>query len=159
MNGVSFMKNALTEDGSTHNYAWRWCGRRRVGKNGGDLEWLTLVLHLCNNTYVEASTITQNPNVEKRVRIILGPASIVQAAKLLKQTYIQDDGEEFVISWKWSGVGGNKMLNEEEIMKLLEEEIAELELQVCRNVTDQEDQYKVDEEALNLALEEEAKAE
>ncbi|GKF75014.1 hypothetical protein Tco_0224458, partial [Tanacetum coccineum] len=29
---------------------------------------------------------------------------------------------------------------------------------VCGNVTDQEDQYKLDEEALNLALEEEARA-
>ncbi|GJY30708.1 hypothetical protein Tco_0414203 [Tanacetum coccineum] len=37
--------------------------------------------------------------------------------------------------------------------------MAELELQVCGNVTDQEEQYKLDEEALNLALEEEARAE
>nr|GEX81560.1 ribonuclease H-like domain-containing protein [Tanacetum cinerariifolium] len=34
-----------------------------------------------------------------------------------------------------SGVGKSEMLDKEEIMKLLEEEMAELELQVCRNVT------------------------
>ncbi|GKE36492.1 hypothetical protein Tco_1459897, partial [Tanacetum coccineum] len=52
---------------------------------------------------------------------------------------------------------GVEMLNEKEIMKLLEEEeMVYLELQVCGNVTDLEDQYKLDEEALNLALEEEA---
>ncbi|GJZ30796.1 hypothetical protein Tco_0575843, partial [Tanacetum coccineum] len=46
-----------------------------------------------------------------------------------------------------NSVGGSGMLDEEEIMKLIEEEeeIAELELQVCGNVTDQEDQYKLDE--------------
>nr|GEW63227.1 EEIG1/EHBP1 N-terminal domain-containing protein [Tanacetum cinerariifolium] len=55
-----------------------------------------------------------------------------------------------------SGVGGSGMLDEEEIMNLLEEkEMVELELEVCGNVTDQEDQYKLDEEALNLELEEE----
>ncbi|GJU95671.1 GPCR kinase [Tanacetum coccineum] len=55
-----------------------------------------------------------------------------------------------------SGVGGSGMLmEEEEIVKLMEEEkeMANLELQVCRNVTDQEDLYKLDDEALNLALE------
>nr|GEU64242.1 hypothetical protein [Tanacetum cinerariifolium] len=52
-----------------------------------------------------------------------------------------------------SGVGGSRMLmEEEEIVKLMkEEEMVNLELQVCRDVTDQ------DEEALNLALEEEAR--
>ncbi|GKB07309.1 GPCR kinase [Tanacetum coccineum] len=39
-----------------------------------------------------------------------------------------------------------------------EEEMVELELQVCGNVTDQEDQYKSDELALNLTLEKEAGA-
>ncbi|GJR62901.1 hypothetical protein Tco_1505063 [Tanacetum coccineum] len=52
-----------------------------------------------------------------------------------------------------SSVGGSGMLmEEEEIVKLMEEEeMVDLELQVCRNVTDQ------DEEASNLALEEEAR--
>ncbi|GJR34659.1 hypothetical protein Tco_1210343 [Tanacetum coccineum] len=52
-----------------------------------------------------------------------------------------------------SGVGGSEMLmEEEEIVKLIEEEeMADLELQVCGNVTDQ------DKEALNLALEEKAR--
>ncbi|GKD63598.1 hypothetical protein Tco_1305706 [Tanacetum coccineum] len=46
-----------------------------------------------------------------------------------------------------SGVGGSEMLMEEE-------EMVDLELQVCGNVTDQE---MADEEALNLALDEEAR--
>ncbi|GJY23802.1 pentatricopeptide repeat-containing protein [Tanacetum coccineum] len=55
-----------------------------------------------------------------------------------------------------SGVGGSRMLmEEEEIVKLMEEEErADLELQVCWNVTHQE---MADEEALNVALEEEAR--
>ncbi|GJX33815.1 hypothetical protein Tco_0245372 [Tanacetum coccineum] len=57
-----------------------------------------------------------------------------------------------------SGVGRSGMLDEEEIVKLLEEEeMFKLELQVCGNVIDQEDLYKFDEEALNLALEEETR--
>ncbi|GJZ49685.1 hypothetical protein Tco_0603875 [Tanacetum coccineum] len=54
-----------------------------------------------------------------------------------------------------SDVGGSGMLmKEEEIVKLMEEEeMADLELQLCENVIDQEDLYKFDEEALNLALE------
>ncbi|GKD07766.1 ribonuclease H-like domain-containing protein, partial [Tanacetum coccineum] len=58
-----------------------------------------------------------------------------------------------------SGVGGSEMLmEEEEIVKLMEkEEMADLELHVCGNVTDQEDLYKFDEKALNLTLEEEAR--
>ncbi|GJS28761.1 serine/threonine-protein kinase HT1-like protein isoform X1 [Tanacetum coccineum] len=55
-----------------------------------------------------------------------------------------------------SGVGGSGMLMEKvEIVKLMEEEeMADLELHVCGNVTDQEMAY---EEALNLALEEVAR--
>nr|GEZ36479.1 hypothetical protein [Tanacetum cinerariifolium] len=58
-----------------------------------------------------------------------------------------------------SGVGGSGMLmEEEEIVKLMEEEeMADLELHVCGNVIDQEDLYKFDEEALDLALEEEVR--
>ncbi|GJW16296.1 ribonuclease H-like domain-containing protein [Tanacetum coccineum] len=56
-----------------------------------------------------------------------------------------------------SGVGGSEMLMEEkEIVKLVEEEeMADLELHVCRNVIDQEDLYKFDEEALDLVLDRE----
>ncbi|GJR84369.1 GPCR kinase [Tanacetum coccineum] len=58
-----------------------------------------------------------------------------------------------------SGVGGSGMLMEEkDIVKLMkEEEMADLELNVCGNVIDQEDLYKFDEEALNLVLKEEAR--
>ncbi|GJR38200.1 ribonuclease H-like domain-containing protein [Tanacetum coccineum] len=55
-----------------------------------------------------------------------------------------------------SGVGWSGMLDEEEIMKLLEEEeMDELELQDGRNVTYEEHQLRLDEDALILALEEE----
>ncbi|GJR38073.1 zinc finger, CCHC-type containing protein [Tanacetum coccineum] len=68
--------------------------------------------------------------------------------------------KDLLVPRSGSGVGGSGMLNEEEIMKLLEEkeEMVDLELQVCGNVNAEEDQYKLDEEALNLTLEEEAKA-
>ncbi|GJW42463.1 ribonuclease H-like domain-containing protein [Tanacetum coccineum] len=58
-----------------------------------------------------------------------------------------------------SGVGGSEMLmEEEEIVKLVEEEeMADLELHVCGNVIDQEDLYKFDEESLDLVLEAEAR--
>nr|GEV56331.1 GPCR kinase [Tanacetum cinerariifolium] len=58
-----------------------------------------------------------------------------------------------------SGVGSSGMLDEEGIIQMLEEEeMAELELQVGRNVTDQEEhQLRLYEEALILALEEEVK--
>nr|GEY86390.1 hypothetical protein [Tanacetum cinerariifolium] len=54
-----------------------------------------------------------------------------------------------------SGVAGSGMLmKEEDIVKLMEEEeMVDLELHVCGNVIDQEDLYKIDEEALNLILE------
>nr|GEX72682.1 hypothetical protein [Tanacetum cinerariifolium]GEY34725.1 hypothetical protein [Tanacetum cinerariifolium] len=64
--------------------------------------------------------------------------------------------EQLVITVVDSGSG---MLDVEEILKLLEEEMVNLKLQVYGNVIDQEDQYKLDEEALNLALEEEARVE
>nr|GEX65217.1 hypothetical protein [Tanacetum cinerariifolium] len=53
-----------------------------------------------------------------------------------------------------SGVAGSGMLmKEEDIVKLMEEEeVVDLELHVCGNVIDQEDLYKIDEEALNLVL-------
>ncbi|GJV56456.1 ribonuclease H-like domain-containing protein [Tanacetum coccineum] len=58
-----------------------------------------------------------------------------------------------------SGVGGSGLLMEdEETMKLIEEEeMDDLGLHVCENVIDQEDLYKFNEEALDLALEEEAR--
>nr|GEV21954.1 hypothetical protein [Tanacetum cinerariifolium] len=55
---------------------------------------LTPVLRPCSNTCVESSTTTQKP-----VRIIFGPAGIVQPAKLLKQTEIHDGEEGFVRGW------------------------------------------------------------
>ncbi|GKF73304.1 hypothetical protein Tco_0219636, partial [Tanacetum coccineum] len=53
---------------------------------------LTPVLRPCNSIRVETSTTTQNPNVEKPVRIIPGPAGIVQAARLREQEDIQEGG-------------------------------------------------------------------
>ncbi|GJT46856.1 hypothetical protein Tco_1000572 [Tanacetum coccineum] len=63
-----------------------------------------------------------------------------------------------IVPGNGSGVGGSGMLDEEEITKLLEEEeMAELELKDGRNVTDEEHQLRLDEEALIIALEEEAR--
>ncbi|GJZ22671.1 hypothetical protein Tco_0559710 [Tanacetum coccineum] len=63
---------------------------------------LTSGLHPCNNIRVKTSTTTQNPNVdncdEKPVRIIPGPASIVQAVRLYKQADIQEGVEESAMS-------------------------------------------------------------
>nr|GEV56912.1 GPCR kinase [Tanacetum cinerariifolium] len=64
-----------------------------------------------------------------------------------------------IVPGSGSGVVGSGILDEKEIMKLLgEEEMTDLELQVCGNVNDEDDQYKLDKEALNLALEEETRA-
>ncbi|PWA68015.1 hypothetical protein CTI12_AA101440 [Artemisia annua] len=54
--------------------------------------------------------------------------------------------------------GSSEILDEEKIMKLLEEEeMPEIELQIRGNVNDDEIQHTQDEEALNLAMEEEAR--
>ncbi|PWA61541.1 hypothetical protein CTI12_AA367850 [Artemisia annua] len=54
--------------------------------------------------------------------------------------------------------GSSGILDEEEIMKLLEEEeMSEIELLLLGNVNDDEIQHTQDEEAFNLALEEEAR--
>nr|GFB02086.1 hypothetical protein [Tanacetum cinerariifolium] len=101
--------------------------------------------------------------LKKPIRRILSHAGIVQAAKLRKQADIQEVGEGFVMSTQEyirkvvENDGGSGMLDEEEIMKMLEEEeMAKLELQVHGNITDQrEHQHKFEQEALILALEEE----
>ncbi|GJU08625.1 hypothetical protein Tco_1125055 [Tanacetum coccineum] len=54
---------------------------------------VSIVQTTYSSTRVETSTITQKP-----VRIIPDPVGIVQAAKLLKQTDIQDGGEGYVMS-------------------------------------------------------------
>ncbi|GKE00548.1 hypothetical protein Tco_1388531 [Tanacetum coccineum] len=200
---------------SDPNYEWE----QLLDIDDSDLP-LTPVLRPCNSHVRETTTTTTTQNVV--VRIIPGPAGIVQVAKLRKQSDIhegEDDedfkGESWVsaveflnangggivngrlgdsenylkdekleqvvaiiksctpnalsdltmtlkdlsVSGNGSGVGGNGLLMEEkEIVKLMEqEEMDDLELHVCGNVIDQEDLYKFDEEALDLALEEEAR--
>ncbi|GKA56586.1 hypothetical protein Tco_0755658 [Tanacetum coccineum] len=191
---------------SPPNYEWK----QLLDIDDSDLP-LTHVLIPCNSYVRETTTTTttQNPAIdnlkEKPVRIIPGPAGIVQLAKLRKQLDIHEGGDESVLltheyirkvvddvgedddfkvgSWvsavkfvnvdgggivfhkdivpgNGSGVGGSEMLmDEEEIVKLMEEEeeMVDLELHVCGNVTDQEDLYKFNEESLNLTLEEEAR--
>ncbi|GJZ60591.1 reverse transcriptase zinc-binding domain-containing protein [Tanacetum coccineum] len=52
-----------------------------------------------------------------------------------------------------NGVGGSGMSDKEEIIKLLEEEdIVEMELQDCRNVSSEKHQLRLDEKALIIAL-------
>ncbi|GJV55346.1 hypothetical protein Tco_1456351 [Tanacetum coccineum] len=119
----------------------------------------------CSSTRVETSTTTENP-----VWIIPGPAGIVQAAKLLKQTDIHDgDIKNFLKNGKLDqvvaivksctpNVLGDLTMNLKYLSCTIPEEVANLELHVCENVNDEEDQYKLDEEALNLAFKEEARA-
>ncbi|GKC73877.1 hypothetical protein Tco_1119760 [Tanacetum coccineum] len=63
---------------------------------------LTPVLRPCNNHVHVTTTTTQNPDVDnlegKSVRIIPGPAGIVQAIKLRKQSDIHEGGNESVLS-------------------------------------------------------------
>nr|GEY70389.1 homeobox-leucine zipper protein HDG11 [Tanacetum cinerariifolium] len=96
-------------------------------------------------------------NITIRATLILANVSVFSPKPLMH--YLNIIIRNVVkVSGSGSGVGGSGMLmEEEEIMKLMEEEKMDVsELQVCRNVTDQEDLYKFNEEALNLALEEEA---
>ncbi|GJR30531.1 hypothetical protein Tco_1106763 [Tanacetum coccineum] len=96
------------------------------------------------------------PNVLDNLTVTLKDLSCTIAGSIITKSLIKGVMERILLSG--NGVGGSRMLDGEEIMKLLgEEEMVELELQVCRNVTDQEDLYNFDKEALNLALEEEAR--
>nr|GEW87319.1 hypothetical protein [Tanacetum cinerariifolium] len=189
---------------------------------------LTLVLCPCNRHVCETITITSTENtvgivqveeVEKKlVRIIPGPAGIVQLAKIRKQSDTHEGRDDDVLSTheylediktflkngkleqvvaiikscslnalgdlkvtvkdlsgtlagsihykvinkEGGGYGkeitvGSARILEEEIVKLVkEEEMADLELHVCGNVIDQEDLYKFVEEALDFILEKEA---
>ncbi|GKC95458.1 zf-CCHC domain-containing protein [Tanacetum coccineum] len=68
---------------------------------------LTPVLRPCCSTRVETSTTTQKP-----VRIIPGPAGIVQAAKLLKQT-------DILLGWEGA------VMSTQEYMKKVVEDVGE----------------------------------
>ncbi|GKB28668.1 hypothetical protein Tco_0868069, partial [Tanacetum coccineum] len=66
---------------------------------------LTLVLRPCNRHVRETITITSTQNTdgivqveEKPVRIIPGPAGIVQLAKIRKQSDINEGGDDSVLS-------------------------------------------------------------
>nr|GFA37555.1 hypothetical protein [Tanacetum cinerariifolium] len=170
---------------SDPNYEWK----DLLDINDFDLP-LNPVLCPYNSHVRETITITSTQNtdgivpvdevekVEKKpVRIIPGPAGIVQVAKIRKQSPIHEGGDDSVLStqdymkqvvedvgedkdfFSGPGVGGSGMLmEEEEIMKLVkEEEMADLELHVCGNVIDQEDLYKFDEEEFDLVLKEEVR--
>ncbi|GJX45640.1 hypothetical protein Tco_0262316 [Tanacetum coccineum] len=84
---------------SDPNYEWE----QLLDIDDSDLP-LTPVLRPCNNHVRETTTTTttQNPvvdNLEKKpVRIIPGPAGIVQLAKLRKQSDIHEGGDESVLS-------------------------------------------------------------
>nr|GEV85746.1 serine/threonine-protein kinase HT1-like isoform X1 [Tanacetum cinerariifolium] len=77
---------------------------------------------------------------------------------ITKKNVVKVFHKDFILG-NGSGVGGSGMLmEEEEIVKLVEEEeMADLELHVCGNVIDQEDLYKFDEKTLDLVLEEKAR--
>ncbi|GJT28559.1 reverse transcriptase zinc-binding domain-containing protein, partial [Tanacetum coccineum] len=89
---------------------------------------------------------------------VFSPNPSMHYLNITKKNVVKVFHKDFVPG-NGSGVGGSGMLmEEEEIVKLVEEEeMADLELHVCGNVIDQEDLYKFDEEALDLVLEEEAR--
>ncbi|GJX53706.1 ribonuclease H-like domain-containing protein [Tanacetum coccineum] len=93
-----------------------------------------------------------------RTLAIFSPNPSMHYFNITKKNVVKVFHKDFVPG-NGSGVGGSGMLmEEEEIVKLVEEEeMADLELHVCGNVIDQEDLYKFDEEALDLVLEEEAR--
>ncbi|GJT56962.1 ribonuclease H-like domain-containing protein [Tanacetum coccineum] len=90
--------------------------------------------------------------------LVFSPNPSMHYLNITKKNVVRVFHKDFVPS-NGSGVGGSGMLmEEEEIVKLVEEEeMADLELHVCWNVIDQEDLYKFDEEALDLVLEEKAR--
>nr|GEU77127.1 hypothetical protein [Tanacetum cinerariifolium] len=94
------------------------------------------------------------PQPKKPIRIIPVPAGIVQAAKLLKQMNIQDGGEGCVMStqeyMKKFVEGVDEDFKSGSWVSATEYVNANGSI-VCRNVTNQ------DEQALNLALEEEVR--
>ncbi|GKB82784.1 reverse transcriptase zinc-binding domain-containing protein [Tanacetum coccineum] len=89
---------------------------------------------------------------------VFSPNLLMHYLNITKKNVVKVFHKDFVPG-NGSGVGGSGMLmEEEEIMKLVEEEeIADLELHVCGNAIDQGDLYKFDEEALDLVLKEEAR--
>ncbi|GJR76675.1 ribonuclease H-like domain-containing protein [Tanacetum coccineum] len=90
--------------------------------------------------------------------LVFSPNPSMHYLNITKKNMVKVFHKDFV-SGNGSGVGGSGILmEEEEIVKLVEEEeMADMELHVCGNVIDQEDLYKFDEEALDLVLEEEAR--
>ncbi|GKD70474.1 ribonuclease H-like domain-containing protein [Tanacetum coccineum] len=119
--------------------------------------------------YVKANCgISCSPNALGDLKVIVkdlsntlpvfSPNPSMHYLNITKKNVVKVFHKDFVPG-NGSGVGGSEMLMEEEkIVKLVEEEeMADLELHVCRNVIDQEDLYKFDEEALDLVLEEEAR--
>ncbi|GKE57205.1 reverse transcriptase zinc-binding domain-containing protein [Tanacetum coccineum] len=84
---------------------------------------------------------------------IFSPNPSMHYLNITKKNVVKVFHKDFVPG-NGSGVGGSGMLmEEEEIVKLVEEEeMADLELHVCGNVIDQEDLYKFNEEALDLVL-------
>nr|GEW65049.1 hypothetical protein [Tanacetum cinerariifolium] len=111
-----------------------------VNANGGGI---------VNGCLGDIENYLKNGKLEQVVAIIKSctPNAIGDLTVTLKDLSVLGNG---------SGVGGSGMLmEEEEIVKLMEEEeLTDLELQVCSNVTHQE---MIDEEALNLAFYEEAR--
>nr|GEY50354.1 hypothetical protein [Tanacetum cinerariifolium] len=86
--------------GGDPNYEWE----QLLDIDDSDLP-LTIVLCSCNNHVCETTTTTTTQNTtgivqveENTVRIIPGPAGIVQLAKLRKQSDIHEGGDDFVLS-------------------------------------------------------------
>ncbi|GKC82264.1 reverse transcriptase zinc-binding domain-containing protein, partial [Tanacetum coccineum] len=91
---------------------------------------------------------------------VFSPNPLMHYLNITKKNVVKVFHKDFVPgNGNGSGVGGSEMfMEEEEIVNLVEEEeMTDLDLHVYRNVIDQEDLYKFDEETLDLVLEEEAR--
>nr|GEW57370.1 hypothetical protein [Tanacetum cinerariifolium] len=151
-----YMKQVVEDVGEDENFnSGPWVGTTEYVKaNGG----------IVSGCLGDIKTFLKNGKLEQVVAII--KSCSLNALGDLKVTVKDLSGtlvgsihyKDFVLD-NGSGVGGSEMLmEEEEIVKLVEEEeMADLELYVYGNVIDQEDLYKFDEEALDLILEEETR--
>ncbi|GJS12879.1 ribonuclease H-like domain-containing protein [Tanacetum coccineum] len=155
-----YMKQVVEDVGEDEAFnSGSWVGATEYVKaNGGIVSgYLGDIKTFLKNGKVEqvvAIIKSCSPNALGDLKVTVKDLSGTLAGSIHYKVFHKD-----FIPGNGSGVGGSEMLmEEEEIVKLVEEEkMADLELHVCGNVIDQEDLYKFDEEELDLVLEEEAR--
>ncbi|GJZ73322.1 ribonuclease H-like domain-containing protein [Tanacetum coccineum] len=127
----------------------------------GKLEQVVAIIKSCSPNALGDLKVTIKDLFESAIILanvsIFSPNPSMHYLNITKKNVVKVFHKDFVPG-NGSGVGGSGMLmEEEEIVKLVEDEMANLELHVCGNVIDQEYLYKFDEEALDLVLEEEVR--